>query len=70
MSLSTGYVELNAALKILRACWDKTKDDWDDTVRQDFEENYWLPLEAQVKATFKAIDRLAPVLTRAKQECS
>ena len=70
MNLSTGWIELNSALKTMRLRWDEVKADWNDSVSRDFEENHWQPLEAQVVATLRAIDRLAPVLAKAQQECS
>jgi hypothetical protein len=39
-------------------------------VRADFEARHWDPLEAQVRATIQALDRLAPVLARARHDCS
>lgn len=70
MNLSSGWIELNSALKTMRFRWEEVKTDWHDPVRRDFEENHWKPLEAQVVSTLRAIDRLAPVLARAQQECS
>jgi hypothetical protein len=70
MSVSTGWIELNNGLKSLRHNWEDAKTDWNDSVRRDFEEDLWIPLEQQVLATLRAIDRLAPVLARAQQDCS
>ena len=70
MNLSTGWIELNAALKTMRLRWEEVKTDWHDAVCRDFEENHWLPLETQCLSTLRAIDRLAPILARAQQECS
>ncbi len=70
MNLSTGWIELNSALKTMRLRWDEVKTDWNDSVSRDFEESHWEPLEAQVIATLRAIDRLSPVLAKAQQECS
>ena len=70
MHLDTGWTELNAALKTLRLRWDEVKTTWDDPVRCEFEEQHWEPLEQQVVAALRAIDRLRPILTKAQQECS
>ena len=48
----------------------KERQEWRDAVSQDFEENHLAPLEAQVVATLRAIDRLGPVLSQAHRECS
>ena len=70
MNLNVGWVELNNALKDLRIRWGQTQTDWDDAVSKEFEEHYLLPLEAQVVAAMRAMDRLAPVLTKAQRDCS
>ena len=69
MSLSTGSGKLNLALKELRARWEETRASWNDPVSQAFDENHWTPLEIQVLATLRAIDRLARELDQAKKEC-
>jgi hypothetical protein len=70
MNLSIGWIELNSALKALREQLDQVKRDWNDSAEQTFEEDYWLPLEKQVLATLRAIDRLAPILAKAQRECT
>jgi hypothetical protein len=70
VSLSTGWIALNDGLKNLRVLWDDTKAEWDDAVRLDFEEHHWAPLEVQIVATLRAMDRLGPILARAQRECS
>jgi len=70
VNLSTGWIELNSALKTMRLRWDEVKTEWDDAVCHDFEEHHWMPLESQAVSTLRAIDRLAPVLAKAQQECS
>jgi hypothetical protein len=70
MHLSTGWTELNSALKAMRLQWEEVKNDWNDSVSQDFERQRWEPLAVQVQATLRAIDRLAPILAKAQQECS
>jgi hypothetical protein len=70
VSLSTGWIELNDALKTMRLLWEEGKQDWDDPVSRNFEEHSWLPLEEATVAALRAMDRLAPVLARARRECS
>ncbi len=69
MNLNTGWTELNNALKTLGECWEETKTHWDDAVRKDFEEHFWDPLELQVKATLRGIERLTPVLLKMQIDC-
>ena len=69
MSLDTGRYQLYSALKTLRERWDDTKESWHDAVEQKFTEDVWEPLEQRVKAALSAIDRLALVVARSKEEC-
>jgi hypothetical protein len=49
--------------------WEETREKWADAVRQDFEENIWTPLENQVRATLRGIERLTPALLKMQQDC-
>jgi hypothetical protein len=70
MSLDSGWSELSAALKDLKRRWEEVRQQWDDPVSRDFEERTWTPLEDQTVAVLRALDRLAPVLDRARRDCS
>jgi hypothetical protein len=70
VSLTNASSELSNGLKTMRLLWEETLTGWKDSVRADFEARHWDPLEAQVRATIQALDRLAPVLARARHECS
>lgn len=68
MSLTTGLIGLHSALKDLRLKWQETQLIWNDSVRRDFEENLWSPLETQVEAAHRALDRLAAIVAQAQQD--
>ena len=70
MELGTGWTQLNNSFKVLNSHWDGLKQEWRDQAQADFENRYWNPLEAQVKAVLRAMDRLAPHLAKAREECS
>ena len=70
MSLDTGRYQLYAAMKSLRERWEQTQETWRDMIRRDFADDYWDPLEQRVQSALAAIDRLAQVMTRAREECS
>lgn len=70
MNLSDGWTSMSAALKEMRTQWEAIRMDWNDGVSKDFEENHWEPLESQVVATLRAVDRLSPVLSRMQRDCS
>jgi hypothetical protein len=69
MNLDIGWTELNSSMKELRVSWEETKTHWDDTVQQEFEKNLWDPLEQQVRATLRGIERLAPALAKLRRDC-
>ena len=69
MSVTTGTMDLNASLKVLRLRWDEATLVWNDSVRHEFDEQLWLPLTERVVATLRAMDRLAPVLIKMRQDC-
>ncbi len=70
MSLNSASVELTDGMKTLGAVWDETRAVWDDAVAADFEERFWLPLQAQTGDAVGAIDRLAVVLAQVRRECT
>lgn len=61
---------LHHAMKTLRVRWDETQETWNDNVRRQFEEQHLVPLEPQVAATLKAVNRLSQIFSRASEECS
>jgi hypothetical protein len=70
MSLTTTSISLADGLKTAATLWEEARAGWDDPVSQAFETNYWLPLKMQVESVLGALDRLAPILARAREECS
>jgi hypothetical protein len=60
-------VELQEAWQRLRQRWADTAAVWNDPVRWDFEKQYWQPLEAQVQATQREMERLAQVIAQAQR---
>lgn len=69
MSLDTGRFKLFTAAKNLQAHWEQTSMVWQDGVRREFVEQYFLNVEPRVNATLAAMDRLGQVLNLVKQEC-
>ncbi|MHB1426040.1 MAG: hypothetical protein ACYC3I_22995 [Gemmataceae bacterium] len=70
MSVTTASIGLADGLKTAGSLWEEARAGWDDPVSRAFEENYWLPLKSQVESTLAALDRLGPILARAREECS
>lgn len=70
MSLNASALELANGLKGARQVWDRARENWNDAVARDFEANTWDVLDAGIRAAIQAMDRLAPILERARRECS
>lgn len=56
---------LDVALKKLRQRWNETKARWP---HDEFEKEYFLPLEKQTSVTWKAMDELAKTINKAEQQ--
>jgi hypothetical protein len=69
MSLAVSSTQLNDAMDTLKVHWERTTPLWRDVVRQDFEENYWEPLQPQVESALKALDQMMQVLGKMRREC-
>jgi hypothetical protein len=70
MSLDMGRNRLFKEFDVLRLRWDQTQLTWQDVVRQEFTDGHWKPLDMAVLTTLGAMDRLAPILIQARQDCA
>jgi uncharacterized protein HemX len=70
MSLDVGRHRLQSAHKSLLERWEETRLVWQDLVRAEFAREHLEPMDPMVQATLAAIDQLAQVLIRVRQECS
>jgi len=70
MSLDVGRYRLVNTHKSLLERWEETCIVWQDVVRVEFAREHLEPLGPTVAATLTAIDQLAQVLGRVRQECS
>jgi hypothetical protein len=70
MKLSTGRMQLHSSYKDLKPRWEDVQDSWDDVVQRDFDEKYLKPLDEQIQATLRAMDRLAEVMAQLHQDCA
>jgi hypothetical protein len=69
MSLNGAWTDLSNGFKKVRLRWEEAREGWKDVVAHDFEANQWALLEQRVKAVLQAMDRMEPVLARARREC-
>lgn len=70
MNLSTGRSKLHGSLEDLRLHWEEIKIIWNDPVRKEFEEKFWVDLEETVLTAIRGIDRLDQIVRQAQNECS
>jgi hypothetical protein len=68
--MSVGSTKLQYSLKNLRKHWEEAQEGWADQVRQDFDDRHLKPMETQVSATMRSMDKLAEVMAKMRQECS
>jgi hypothetical protein len=70
MSLDVGRHRLVSAHTCLLERWEEISRVWQDRVRADFAKEYLEPLGPALQATLAAIDQLARVLGRLRQDCN
>lgn len=69
MNLDAGRSKLYSAMKTLTARWEATDLHWQDSMRRQFEEESWIPLEDLTAAALGAIDQMSTVLHQMRREC-
>jgi hypothetical protein len=70
MSMDVGRYRLLSAHKNMLERWEETRLVWQDQVRQEFAKEHLDPLTPTILATLGAIDQLAQILGRLRQECN
>lgn len=61
---------LEDALKQLQHSWIATREHWDDPVSVRVEEEFLIPLQAQIRCMLDAANKLSQVVRTAEHECS
>lgn len=61
---------LEDAMKQLENSWIATRHHWDDPVSQRVEEEFLVPLHAQIRCLLDAASKLSSVVRTAEHECS
>lgn len=70
MRVDAGRGKLYDAQKVIRHQWDEVSEIWNDTMRVEFEEKIWEPLDQFTSEGMRAIDRLSRVFTECRRACS
>lgn len=66
--LDNNIAHLSASFKKLTSRWEETKAVWNDSVRQDFEKEYWTALEAMPPAVLREMEKLSQVIGQARRD--
>lgn len=70
MKIDAGRGKLYDAHKVIRSQWDAVSETWGDSVKAEFEEQVWDPLDQYTADGLRAIDRLAQILNECRRACS
>lgn len=60
---------LEDALKQLEAAWIETREQWDDSISQKVEDEFLLPVHAQVRTMMDAVSKMSVRMRKAEQDC-
>lgn len=66
-NLGSTVTQLDSIWRVLRQRWEHAKTLWNDPVRWSFEKDHWVPLENQVQATQREMERVAQVISQAQR---
>jgi hypothetical protein len=69
MGVHEGRGQLSEAMKQLRRQWSQTKSAWTDAVSDEFDETFLKPLELDARSAATAMDQMAALLSRVRQDC-
>lgn len=69
MKPESGRGKLYSALKTARRRWQSTTDVWNDSAREEFERQVWVPLEAISTEALHAMDQLGQLFAQIRRDC-
>lgn len=69
MSVSAGHGKIRKATKELQVRWNDAQADWHDQNSRLFEEKYLDPLMADLRAVEGAMNHMAAVLQKVRNDC-
>ncbi len=70
MSYIEGHMGLIQAAKGLKADWQQVQRVWRDDKCRQFEQTYIAPLEAEIRRTVIAMERMGTMIHRARHDCA
>ncbi|MFI4855017.1 MAG: hypothetical protein ACIAQF_08595 [Phycisphaerales bacterium JB065] len=70
MSLRTGMHRLQDATKAFEVRWSSARDQWADRRAREFEAERIQPVQPAARSAIAAMEQMAEMTSRARQECS
>lgn len=59
--------QFDSTWRTLNLCWKDATQLWNDPVQHKFEQEFWIPMEGQVQATQRELERLAQIVAQAQR---
>jgi hypothetical protein len=69
MGMTEGRASLRKSVKELMFHWSEAKAHWNDATSHGFENKFLVPLDLDAKHALSAMDTMAQILSRIKQDC-
>ncbi len=69
MGVHEGRGQLSRAIKDLLLRWNEAKGSWDDVVSKNFEDNFLVPLEMELRNAAAAMDHAGQILHQVRRDC-
>ena len=69
MSLAESRGQITKAYRDLQTRWERAHGEWNDGQAEQFEKQYLLHFEAQVRKTLSALDHMNIVLLKTVKDC-
>lgn len=66
-NFSESLTKLGDATKFLHQRWESVSSEWNDSVRREFESDYLIPLEAQLRAVHREMEHLVQVIDKVRR---
>ena len=60
---------LHDDLRALENAWMETQENWDDSVSQQVEDDFLLPIAGEVRAMLDTVEKLSGVMSKAERAC-
>jgi hypothetical protein len=70
MRLTTGRAKIKQSYEQLALKWEEVQEGWKDEAARAFSEQHLDPIEPDVQAALRSIDRLSAILSQMESDCA